>query len=205
MKGGSSASDYVHSLLPSRCLQKQNIKKYPVLRSNLKGINMYQTAGGRKKKVSKKGGSYLSEHMNKVNSISRKLKSKKNPGIFPNVRNRQIYLLNKTPKVYNGGGRKSKRKSKCKSKRKSNQNKKGGKYYRSHLMEKARSKKNITYSHFFKPLFGDSKYKKFKPTKMGQNLKFKMNTFSGDIKQRPMFNNLIKHNEILNKSDNIKS
>ena len=38
---------------------------------------MYQTAGGRKKKRSKKGGSYLSEHMNKINIIYRKLKSKK--------------------------------------------------------------------------------------------------------------------------------
>ena len=72
-------------------------------------------------------------------------------------------------------------------------------------MKKARSKKNITYSHFFKPLFSDSKNKKFKPTKMEKNLKFKMNTFSGPVKQRPMFNNLIKHSHILNKYDNIKS
>ena len=189
MKGGSSASDYVHSLLPTRCLQKQNIKKYPVLRSNLKGINLYQTAGGRKKNRRKKGGSYLSEHMNKVNLISRKLKSKKNPGIFPNVRNRQIYLLNKTPKIYNGGGRKSKRKTKSKSKR----IKKGGKYYKSQLMKKARSKKNIKYSHFFKPLFVGSKNKNFMPTKMEQNFKIKPNTFSGDINYRPMFNLSLIH------------
>ena len=52
MKGGSLASDYVKSLSFRPCVHKQHIKKYPVLRSSLKGINFYQTAGARKRKLS---------------------------------------------------------------------------------------------------------------------------------------------------------
>ena len=112
MKGGSIASNHVQNLLPNNCKTIVKPYKFKVPNSDLNNMKFYQVASGRKRKKRnrrKRGGSVVSKLVNNTARL-RSLSLKKNPGPFPNPKNRCINWLNKSPKIV-GGKRKSKKKN----------------------------------------------------------------------------------------------
>ena len=105
MKGGSIASDYVNTLLPTKCKNVLKPYKFAIGNSSLRNAKLYQIGSGKKKRSvkrrvrktkkvrkTKRGGSPMSKIVMNTARL-RSISSKKNPGIFPEQKNCNIKVI----------------------------------------------------------------------------------------------------------------
>ena len=143
MKGGSIASRYVLKQLPDKCNTILKPYKFAIGKSNIKaklyhigsGKRGSKKRGSKKRGSKKRGGSPMSKIVTNIARL-RSLSNKQNPGVFPNIKNCNVNVLD-IPKLVGG-------------KRRRKYNKRGGKQVSSVHVKSPTKKKGFKYSHLGK-------------------------------------------------------